>query len=147
MVETVAKPLCAKLLLLTWIPHSFSWTSFTCNMIFTKFVFTNSFFCEGNILRQKKLTYSEISWKIKLRSRWVFFSILFMTAVIWKQKKYMVTWYLLNRKWSEVRIKTTLVSSNIDCHRVGYSKVTCRWVSDDFYRFLVITIWKAFVKI
>ena len=77
MVETVAKPLCAKLLLLMWIPHSFSWTSFTCNIIFTKSVFTSSFFCEGNALRQKKFTYSEISWKIKLRSRWVFFSILF----------------------------------------------------------------------
>ena len=54
-------------------------------------VFTDSLFCKGNVLRQKKLTYPEISQKIKLRSRWVLFSILFMAAVIWEQNKYMVT--------------------------------------------------------
>ena len=73
----------------------------------------------------------------------MFFSILFMTAVIWDKKKYMVTGYLLNRKWCEVRLKTTLVSSNIDCHMADYSKVTCRWVSDDFYRFW----WSLFGKL
>ena len=69
MVETVAKLLCAKLLLVTWIPHSFSWTSFTCNIIFTKFVFTNSFFCKGNILRQKKVNifWNFIKNKVKVK--------------------------------------------------------------------------------
>ena len=148
MVETVAKPLCAKLLLLTWIPHSFSWTSFTCNIIFTKFVFNNILFCEGNIFRQKKLNifWNFIKDKVKV-TLGVFLDFVYGQQLSGDKKKYMVTWYLFNRKWCEVRLKTTLVSSNIDCHRVGYSKVTCRWVSDDFYRFLVITIWKAFVKI
>ena len=55
MVETVAKPLYAKLLLLTRIPHRFSWTSFTCNIIFTKFVFTNSFFLRKKRFKTKKV--------------------------------------------------------------------------------------------
>ena len=66
-----------------------------------------------------------------------------MTAVIWDKKKYKVTWYLLNRKWCEVRLKATLVSSNIDFHMIGYSKVTCRWVSNYFYRFW----WSLFRKL
>ena len=131
-METVAKPLCAKLLLLTWIPHSFSRTSFTCNIIFTEFVFTNIFFCEGIILRRKKVNifWNFIKNKVEV-TLGVFLNFVYDSSYL-ETKKYMVTWYLLNCKWSEVRIKTTFVSWNVDCHRVGYSKVTYRWVSDTF---------------
>ena len=131
MVETVAKLLSAKLLLLTWIPQSFSWTLVTCNINFTKFVFANSFFCERNILRQKKVNifWNFIKTKVKV-TLGVFPNFVYDSSYLETKK---VHGYLIFfEPQMVVCIKTTLVSSIIDCHRVGYSKVTYRWVSDDF---------------
>ena len=127
MVETVAKPLCAKLLLLTWIPHSFSWTSFTCNIIFTKFVFNNILFCEGNIFRQKKLNifWNFIKNKVKV-TLGVFLSFVYDSSYLETKK---VPGYFISFEPQMVRSsnKDQLSKLNIDRHKVGCSKVTYRW--------------------